>query len=319
MATSQGNWKSLLDASNPVAGATCLPTIHLLTSALAIQAALQDASKWAKEFVLCTPALDSDVGRWSLWCALRPHFGKLRYAYVGIDGLKSEPAALHELHDLGSLRLISAADGSFRANLIRFRNEDQTRVFFGAGVLCPPVMIASVDVMILWAGPAMDAFALQVEGLLAQVRLHARVADRTELEAYRHAHLEGQEIWDRIAELGFPFIREVIVEEPDEEEDELTAEDSNEEPPDDRFSYVGKEWSRPRKMSRVLMDLESDVPSRLRSSRFQWMPARSRRTSAMSCSRDISGRSLSMTHLRRRLTTRSAAGAAEATFYRARA
>jgi hypothetical protein len=263
--TPQGDGQSVLPAD-----AASLPTIHLLTSALAIHTALQDASEWAEEFVLCTPALDSDSGRWPLWRALRPHFSKLRHAYVAIDGLKSEPAALHELHAMGSLRLISAADGSFRANLLRFRNGDRIRVILGAGVLCPPGTIATVDVMILWVGLAIDAFALQIERLVAQVRLHGRVAERTELEAYSHTHLAGQEAWDRLAELGVPFMREVLVEDPDDEEEALSAEGSNAEA-GDRFWNVGKDWSRPRKMSRVLMDLGSEVPIRLRSSRFQCM------------------------------------------------
>ena len=226
VATPQNNVQTLSPASGAASDATCLPGVQLLTCALAIRTAFQAASEWAEEFVLCTPALDSDSGQWPLWCALRPHFAKLRHAYVAIDGLKSEPAALQDLHARGSLRLVSAENGSFRANLLRFRNGDRTRVILGGGTLCPPGNIGSIDVMILWAGPSTDAFALQIESLIEQIRLHGRVADLSELDAYSQAHFAGKKAWDRIAELEAPFMREPIVEDPGNEASDEAAQEA---------------------------------------------------------------------------------------------
>ncbi|XXT25152.1 hypothetical protein WME94_26820 [Sorangium sp. So ce429] len=182
--------------------------LQLLGGAPAIARAFEESCDWADEILLCTPALDTNRGKWPLWHTLSSHLPKLRQAYVALDGLRTEPDALERLYHDGCLRLVAAADGSFRVNLLRFRRGDRVRFMLGAGMLCPPGMMASVDAMVLWEGERAAPFSLQVETLLSRVRLKAHVPERTELDEYARTYFDGQESWDRLVELGAPFIRE---------------------------------------------------------------------------------------------------------------
>jgi hypothetical protein len=198
----------ILSACGPELPGSGAPTVQLLTHGDAIACTIDHCGRWAEDIVLCTPALDSSSGQWPLWRELRAHFPKLKHAYVAIDGLRTEPAALHELYRQGCLRLVSAADSSFRVNLFCFRKGEQTRVLIGAGALCPPGLMASTEAMVLWEGPALDTFSLRVYALLADVRRHGRVPDPTELDEYARTYFAAQEHRSALAELGAPFIRE---------------------------------------------------------------------------------------------------------------
>lgn len=180
---------------------------RVLSSSGAVRAALSEALAWCEEYALCTPVVDSARGAFPEWALLLQHAQKLRVAYVALDGLQTEPAALEHLHSLGVLRFVPAADGSFRANLFRFKRGDEVRTLVGAGRLAPAGMMAPLAAWVDWSGRSLDAFAIDVEGTLRRAGEHARVPTPDELEAYARAYFDGQELWDRLVELGAAFMQ----------------------------------------------------------------------------------------------------------------
>mgnify|MGYP003487986757 CR=1 FL=1 len=119
-------------------------------------------------------------------------------------GPKRVPAWLQD-HDC--LRLVPAADGSFRANVLRFQKGSDARVILGAGQLTPPGLMASLDAMVVWAGPELDPFAVSVDVLLGRAKEKGHVPSGEELADYARAYYAGAELWDQLFELGAPFIR----------------------------------------------------------------------------------------------------------------
>lgn len=181
--------------------------LRLLHDATEVRRSFEQALAWCEELVFATPAIDSQRGAFADWTLLLEHGDKIRHAYVALDGLRTEPAALEHLHSLGCLRLVPAADGSFRSHVFRFRRGDLVRVLVGSGRLCPTALIAPLDAVVDWAGTTVDAFALEAESLLENASRAAHVPDPDELEAYGRAYFEAVDLWGRLVELGAPFIR----------------------------------------------------------------------------------------------------------------
>lgn len=181
--------------------------LRLLHDATEVRRSFEQALAWCEELVFTTPAIDSQRGSFADWALLLEHGHKIRHAYVALDGLLTEPAALDHLHALGSLRLVPAADGSFRSHLFGFRRGELVRVLLGSGRLCPSGSMAPLEAVVDWAGTAVCAFALETESLLEKARRAAHVPDPGELEAYTKAYFEAADLWDHLVELGAPFIR----------------------------------------------------------------------------------------------------------------
>jgi len=181
--------------------------LRLLSASNDVARALRAAAQWSNDFELCTPAVDSRLGRWELWRDLLAPAGKLRRAFVGVDGLRSEPHALEELHRLGALRLVPAADGSFRPHIFRFHRGSQVRVIAGGGALTTDGLMAPVDAVTLWEGPELSPFALETERVFARAKSVAHVPDPDELRRYSTLYLATAPHRERLAEIGAPLIR----------------------------------------------------------------------------------------------------------------
>ncbi len=181
--------------------------LRVLTTPAAVHTAFEEACDWCERMSFATPAAASSAGKWSLWAALERNATKIEAAFVAVDGLRSEPAALEWLQDHDCLRFVPAADGSFRANVYRFQRGNEARVLMGAGRLAPAGLMAPLDGMVHWQGAALDPFAASVEALLRKARARAHVPSASELEYYATAFYDGVELWDELMELGAPFIR----------------------------------------------------------------------------------------------------------------
>jgi hypothetical protein len=181
--------------------------IRLLSDPAAVHAAFEAACDWCGELTFATPAAVSNAGKWSLWQPLERNATKIQAAYVALDGMRSEPAALEWFQSHDCLRFVPAADGSFRANVFRFDKDDRVRVLLGAGQLAPAGLMAPLDAFVLWEGPALDSFALSIDTLFGRAREKAHVPSGEELADYARAFYAGVELWDQLVELGAPFIR----------------------------------------------------------------------------------------------------------------
>lgn len=181
--------------------------LRLLSSAAEVAEVLRAAAAWSTAFDFCTPAVDSRLGRCPLWRDLSAPQHRVRHAFVALDGLRSEPHALEELHRRGVLRLVPAADGSFRPHLFRFRRGDQYRIITGSGALVPTGMIAPLDAVTLWEGNELCSFAAEAERLLARAKHHAHVPEPEELKKYASLFFDGSAHRDSLAEIGAPLMR----------------------------------------------------------------------------------------------------------------
>ena len=181
--------------------------LQVLSEPAAVHLAFEAACDWCETMMLATPAAASNAGKWPVWGALEKNASKVSAAFVAVDGLRSEPAALDWFQNQGCLRFIPAADGSFRANVYRFARGDQVRVLMGAGHLSPAGLMAPLDAMLLWKGVALDPFAASIDALLHRVREKAHVPSSEELAEYSRVFYAGVELWDQLVELGAPFIR----------------------------------------------------------------------------------------------------------------
>ncbi len=181
--------------------------LRILSDPSAVRAAFEAACDWCDALSFATPAAVSSGGKWSLWQPLERNAKKIRAAYVALDGMRSEPAALEWLRKHDCLRFVPAADGSFRANIYRFQKGDDVRVMLGSGQLAPAGLMAPLDAMVVWEGPALDPFAVSVDALVARAREKAHVPSGEELADYSRAFYAGVELWDQLVELGAPFIR----------------------------------------------------------------------------------------------------------------
>ncbi len=182
-------------------------TTRILSQPSAVHAAFSDACAWCETMSLATPAIVSNAGKWPVWSTLEKHATKITAAFVALDGMRSEPAALERLQEHDCLRLVPAADGSFRANVYRFQKGDVVRVLMGAGMLAPTGLMAPVEAMLSWEGNALDPFVAAVDAVFEKAREHAHVPSAKELATYSSAFYAGVDLWDQIVELGAPFIR----------------------------------------------------------------------------------------------------------------
>ena len=182
-------------------------TLALLTNAKDFERELAAALEPAISFSLCTPAFGAHGGEGTLWAVLRRYLDKLDRAYVALEGMRSETWALHFLRNTGRLRIVPAADGSFRVNLIRVKSRRKVTVFLGAGELTPPGLMAPAMGMVKWSGGSTDPFALQIERLLSSAAKLAVAPDRAQLTEYWHAHKEALDLREEIERLGAPFVK----------------------------------------------------------------------------------------------------------------
>lgn len=181
--------------------------MHLLSDPTAVAKAFTDACEWCESFSFCTPAADSELETWSTWTTLVRNASKLRHAIVALEDLRSEPHALAWLHGQEALRLVPAADGSFRANVYRFERGDEVRVILGPGRLVRPGLMAPFDAAVLWEGSAFDPFAAEIDAMLARARALAHVPTQQELDAYARVFFLGAPLREELAMHGAPFLR----------------------------------------------------------------------------------------------------------------
>lgn len=184
-----------------------MTTMRLLSDPSAVFAALEDACVWCTRFSLCTPAVDSDLDAWPVWRTIVKHGSKLECAVVALDGTRSEPHALAWLQSQEALRLVPAADASFRANVFRFERDDEVRVLLGSGCLVRPGLMAPLDAVSFWEGPALATFAVEVDAMLQRARALAHVPTQKELDTYSRAFFEAAPLREELVVLGAPFIR----------------------------------------------------------------------------------------------------------------
>jgi hypothetical protein len=180
---------------------------RILSQPSAVDATFREACEWSDTISLTTPAIVSNGRKWPMWTALEKNAAKITSAFVALDGMRSEPAALEWLQDHDCLRLVPAADGSFRANVYRFQKGDTVRVLMGAGMLAPTGVMAPLDATLSWEGSSLDPFAASVDAVLDKARALAHVPSAEELAMYATAFYAGVDLWDQLVELGAPFIR----------------------------------------------------------------------------------------------------------------
>lgn len=181
--------------------------LRLLSSPDDVARALVSAAEWATEFDLCTPAVDSRLGRWPVWSALLQSERRLRHAFVALDRLTSEPHAVEYLHRLGSLRLVPAADGSFRSHLFRFRRGDRVRVISGAGSFVPEGVMAPLAAVTVWEGDELGPYAIEAERLFTEARRLAHVPELDDLARYAALYFDASVHRKSLTEIGAPLIR----------------------------------------------------------------------------------------------------------------
>lgn len=181
--------------------------MNLLSDSREVAEAFIEACSWCERFAFCTPALDSELGKWGAFRTLVENASKLTVAVVGLDGMVTEPHALAELQAHDALRLVPAADGSFRAHAYRFEKGDRVRVMLGAGAFVRPGLMAPLGAVLWWEGAALDPFAAQVERLIEKARGLAHVPTPDELSEYSEAWFEAAPLREEIAMIGAPFIR----------------------------------------------------------------------------------------------------------------
>ena len=183
------------------------PGMHLLSDPTAAAKAFTDTCDWCERFSFCTPAADSDLDTWSTWRTIVRNASKLRHAIVALEDLRSEPHALEWLQGQEALRLIPAADGSFRPNVYRFERGDSVRVILGAGRLARPGLMAPFDSAVLWEGSTFDPFAAEIDSMLEKARALAHVPTQQELDEYSCVFFQGAPLREELVVLGAPFIR----------------------------------------------------------------------------------------------------------------
>lgn len=181
--------------------------LKLLTTHAEVRAAIDAGIDWCERLVLATPALDSHHGRGSLWATLLRAGSKLERAYVGLELLRSEPHALEELLRQGKLRLVPAADGSFRPNLLRFYRGSRVRVLLGSGALLPAGLRAPVEATMQWEGPEFAPFSAQVDRLFQTIAGFAHLPSRGELHEYADEYLPATELREQLEAVGARFVR----------------------------------------------------------------------------------------------------------------
>ena len=183
-------------------------SLRLLSTPGAVTEALTAAAEWAADFDVCTPSVDSHLGRWPLWNTLFHAKGaRPKRAFVALDAMGSEPHALEDLHRLGVLRLVPAADGSFRTHVLRFRRGGRVRIFLGSGALLPAGHMAPLEAATLWEGDARAQHAVEVESVFARAAHLAHVPDPEELRAYSRLYLHASPLRDELATLAAPLSR----------------------------------------------------------------------------------------------------------------
>ena len=181
--------------------------MKLLSDPREVADAFIEACSWCERFAFCTPALDSELGKWSAFRALIENSRKLDVAVVALDGMVTEPHALAELQAHDALRLVPAADGSFRAHVYRFERGDRVRIMLGAGGFVRPGLMTSFEALMWWEGSALEAFAAQAEQLIEKARALAHVPTREELSDYSEAWFAATPLRQEISLVGAPFIR----------------------------------------------------------------------------------------------------------------
>jgi hypothetical protein len=181
--------------------------LRLLSSPGEVTEALTAAAAWSTEFDLCSPAVDSRLGQWPLWRELFADERRVRRAFVGVDGLRSEPHALEHLHRLGVLRFVPAADGSFRSHLFRFRRGNQVRIITGSGALLPDGVMAPLEAITWWEGDELGSYAVEAERLFSRAQQLAHVPEPEELKKYASMYFEATPHRESLTAIGAPLIR----------------------------------------------------------------------------------------------------------------
>lgn len=181
--------------------------LRLLSSPKDVAEALVASTAWSTQLDLCTPAVDSHLGKWPLWRELLGDERRVRHAYVAVDAMRSEPHALEHLHRLGVLRLVPAADGSFRAHVLRFRQANTVRIFAGTGALVPDGVMAPLEATTLWEGDALAPYAVETDRLFARAKQLAHVPEPAELRKYAALYFQAAPFRDALSEVGAPLIR----------------------------------------------------------------------------------------------------------------
>lgn len=182
-------------------------SMQLLSSARDVERVLEEAAAWCDELDLCASVVDSQLGRWPLWQALLGRPSRIGRAYVAVAGLRSEPHALEELHRLGVLRFVPAADHSFRSNVLRFSKMGRQRIVFGSAAWAPPGLMAPLDSTTCWEGDAFAPLAVQVGRLFERAAALAHVPEPDELADYAERYHAASEHHEALEELGAAFIR----------------------------------------------------------------------------------------------------------------
>lgn len=162
--------------------------IELITSDEVFTRTLDSELGRAQRFTFCSPAVDSGGGWWPLWAVLERHIEKLERAYVAFEVLQTEPYALSRLHRVEALRLMPAADGSFRVNLWYCEGEAGVTILVGSGQLTPPGLAAPAAAICKWQGQSSDDFAVQARGLLQDIAEQCNVPTTEDLARYASAH-----------------------------------------------------------------------------------------------------------------------------------
>ena len=181
--------------------------LRLLSSPSELAETLVASAAWSTEFDFCTPAVDSRLGQSPLWRQLLVDDRRVHHAYVGVDGVRSEPHALEHLHRLGALRLVPAADGSFRSHIFRFRRGERVRIVTGSGALVPDGVMAPLEAATVWEGGEIEPYAGEAERLFARAAGLAHVPEPEELEKYASMYFAAAPLRDSLAEIGAPLIR----------------------------------------------------------------------------------------------------------------
>ena len=184
-----------------------MSALALLSAPSAVAEALAASVGWATDLDLCTPSVDSRLGRWQPWRDVVGGGARVRRAFVGLDGLRSEPHALESLHRLGALRLVPAADGSFRAHAYRFRCGARVRVITGSGAFVPDGLMGPLEAVTVWEGSERDPYAVAADRLFATAARLAHVPEPDELRRYALAWFRASPHRDAVAEIGAPMMR----------------------------------------------------------------------------------------------------------------
>ncbi len=136
----------------------------------------QRACEEAASIQCIVPSFETDRGRSPLWQALLEHLSKLSAAYVGLEGARSDLVGLRTLYQKNKLRLLPATDGSIRAHVWRFDNDERTVVFSLSGSFGNPGLLAPLLGASVWHGPSASAYGQSVARLFHHAQALAHVA-----------------------------------------------------------------------------------------------------------------------------------------------